>query len=452
MIASVGRQGDWETATQLLEQMRREGVWPDVRTFTAVLSACRRAGQWTAALDVLDDARGAYWEILYRERTSTPPPSEKGQPGERRTTPSSSSSSSSTGSCGKRDEVDVEPVLVLPSSPAAPVRFVRQLSPLAQEAAARAANTPETEEAKQKRLRRERENAYRRGKELARLRPSDLLGLRTGLAKCFFLAISTCEEAKRYALAENLFAEVVGLKLVSTSPFVRKRLLRENCSGAVVDKSFEAVEQELSYAAGGVARGEKTEAEAAGGGSGAVEQEQDLHQKNGSGSQKIISTMGSFSSGLSPSGRGLPHDFPGSRGPRHHDDENHHLPSHRAMKLHPDAWRSAHVLDLHGLPGPVARAAVRATIRRECRSGLDLIFIVGKGVHAKHREPADAHDHGAPPAGGDDRGGPRTRSSPAGGGSSQVLRGRCVPEIHSRMTTPAHNLHGTLSVAVLLEK
>lgn len=44
----------WEKALLLLDEMRREGpqTQPNVRSYTAAIAACGRAGQWQAAVDL----------------------------------------------------------------------------------------------------------------------------------------------------------------------------------------------------------------------------------------------------------------------------------------------------------------------------------------------------------------------------------------------------------------
>ncbi|CAN0590971.1 unnamed protein product [Laminaria digitata] len=46
----------WETALSLLEEMRQAGprTQPNVRSYTAAIAACGRAGKWREAVDLHD--------------------------------------------------------------------------------------------------------------------------------------------------------------------------------------------------------------------------------------------------------------------------------------------------------------------------------------------------------------------------------------------------------------
>ncbi|CAM9855373.1 unnamed protein product, partial [Choristocarpus tenellus] len=48
------KSGKWEEALSLLEEMRRAGphCHPNVKTYTAAISACGRAGQWKRACEL----------------------------------------------------------------------------------------------------------------------------------------------------------------------------------------------------------------------------------------------------------------------------------------------------------------------------------------------------------------------------------------------------------------
>ncbi|CAE7509170.1 unnamed protein product [Symbiodinium natans] len=52
-VRTCGACGPWEWAVFLLDKMQGHGFLPDVVTATLVLSACRQAGQWQAALRIL---------------------------------------------------------------------------------------------------------------------------------------------------------------------------------------------------------------------------------------------------------------------------------------------------------------------------------------------------------------------------------------------------------------
>ncbi|CAM9882463.1 unnamed protein product [Ectocarpus sp. 12 AP-2014] len=64
----------WALILGLMEEMRAEGVAPDVFTFTTAITACGKAGQWERALDLLEEMGGGGGgdDGLRRRRTGVP--------------------------------------------------------------------------------------------------------------------------------------------------------------------------------------------------------------------------------------------------------------------------------------------------------------------------------------------------------------------------------------------
>ncbi|CAM9264632.1 unnamed protein product [Laminaria digitata] len=56
-VKALGRGGDWERATSILGEMKSVGVAPDERTFSAAIEACGRGGCWERAVSLMDDMR-----------------------------------------------------------------------------------------------------------------------------------------------------------------------------------------------------------------------------------------------------------------------------------------------------------------------------------------------------------------------------------------------------------
>ena len=48
------KEGQWQQALALLDQMREKDVTPDVITYNAAISAREKGGQWQQALALLD--------------------------------------------------------------------------------------------------------------------------------------------------------------------------------------------------------------------------------------------------------------------------------------------------------------------------------------------------------------------------------------------------------------
>jgi len=57
VISACGKSGQWERAVSLLEEMRQCGVPPNVISFSAAISACEKGGQWERALLLLEEMR-----------------------------------------------------------------------------------------------------------------------------------------------------------------------------------------------------------------------------------------------------------------------------------------------------------------------------------------------------------------------------------------------------------
>jgi pentatricopeptide repeat protein len=53
----VRKEGQWQKALALLDQMCEKDVTPDVITYSAAISACGNGGQWQQALALLDQMR-----------------------------------------------------------------------------------------------------------------------------------------------------------------------------------------------------------------------------------------------------------------------------------------------------------------------------------------------------------------------------------------------------------
>jgi pentatricopeptide repeat protein len=52
-ISAVAKAGQWRAALGLLEHMRKERVQPDAVVFNYVISALSKGGQWDASLRLL---------------------------------------------------------------------------------------------------------------------------------------------------------------------------------------------------------------------------------------------------------------------------------------------------------------------------------------------------------------------------------------------------------------
>eukprot|EP00967_Tisochrysis_lutea_P006245 scaffold7418_cov31-Tisochrysis_lutea.AAC.3 len=54
-ISACDKAGEWTRALQLLRRMQTEGVPPDLIIFNAAIGACARAGEWQRAVSLLND-------------------------------------------------------------------------------------------------------------------------------------------------------------------------------------------------------------------------------------------------------------------------------------------------------------------------------------------------------------------------------------------------------------
>lgn len=59
-MRAVAEWGRWQEALSMMEQMEKDGLEPDLWTFTAAITACGKAGEVFRALDLLKemDKRG----------------------------------------------------------------------------------------------------------------------------------------------------------------------------------------------------------------------------------------------------------------------------------------------------------------------------------------------------------------------------------------------------------
>ena len=57
-ISACKKGGKWGKALALLEEMHGEGIEPNVITYSAAISACEKGGQWEKALSLLKEMRG----------------------------------------------------------------------------------------------------------------------------------------------------------------------------------------------------------------------------------------------------------------------------------------------------------------------------------------------------------------------------------------------------------
>ncbi len=81
MISAYGKAGNYSKAIELLDQMQATGVEPSVVTYNAVISACARAGDGQRALDWLEQMEAAsikpnatsYAQVMYKNYLSFVP-------------------------------------------------------------------------------------------------------------------------------------------------------------------------------------------------------------------------------------------------------------------------------------------------------------------------------------------------------------------------------------------
>jgi pentatricopeptide repeat protein len=81
MISAYGKAGNYSKAIELLDQMQATGVEPSVVTYNAVISACARAGDGQRALDWLEQMEAAsikpnatsYAQVMYKIHLSFVP-------------------------------------------------------------------------------------------------------------------------------------------------------------------------------------------------------------------------------------------------------------------------------------------------------------------------------------------------------------------------------------------
>jgi hypothetical protein len=74
-LAEAATADGWQTALTLLARLQDRGLTPDVHSYTAAIHACRVAGQWDKALELLEwgatsrsGVMYTLWQSLYAEK------------------------------------------------------------------------------------------------------------------------------------------------------------------------------------------------------------------------------------------------------------------------------------------------------------------------------------------------------------------------------------------------
>ena len=57
ICSALGAGGQWQKAGEMFQQMQRQGLTPDVVTYTAIISAYEKGGQWRLALSSYEQMR-----------------------------------------------------------------------------------------------------------------------------------------------------------------------------------------------------------------------------------------------------------------------------------------------------------------------------------------------------------------------------------------------------------
>ena len=57
MIQTLGKEKLWQEALNTFKDLKAYGLWPDVQTFSKLITACARSGRWEEALKVFENMK-----------------------------------------------------------------------------------------------------------------------------------------------------------------------------------------------------------------------------------------------------------------------------------------------------------------------------------------------------------------------------------------------------------